>query len=59
MMAHWIRQDGKTGALTLKAALIGFHYLPSWHTGEELAMTMLHLIDCVEIPMRGISVRFI
>lgn len=59
MTTHWIGWDEKTGGLTLKAALIGFHYLPSWHTGEELAMTMLHLIDHIEVPMGCISALFI
>jgi len=57
MTAHWIGQDEKTGVLTMKAALIAFHYLPSHHTGEEIVKTMLYLIDRVEVAMASVSVQ--
>jgi len=57
MMAHWIGRDKKTGVLTMKAALIAFHYLPSRHTGKEIAKTMLYLIDRVEVVMASVSVQ--
>ena len=57
MMAHWIGRDEKTGVLTMKAMLIAFHYLPSRHTGEEIAKTMPYLIDCVKVAMASISVQ--
>ncbi|KIK20244.1 hypothetical protein PISMIDRAFT_106169, partial [Pisolithus microcarpus 441] len=55
MMAHWIRHESGnapcSSQLTMKAALIAFHYLPSSHMGEELAKAILHLIDRAEIPV--------
>ncbi|KIK18454.1 hypothetical protein PISMIDRAFT_82015, partial [Pisolithus microcarpus 441] len=39
--AHWIGQDKKMAGLTLKAALIAFHHLPSCHTGNLIARTIL------------------
>lgn len=45
--AHWITRHGDTEAevLTLKAALIAFHCLHSWHDGQSLAKTVLHLLN--------------
>ncbi|KIK16520.1 hypothetical protein PISMIDRAFT_113223, partial [Pisolithus microcarpus 441] len=55
MMAHWIGHElgnaPHSSQLAMKAALIAFHYLPSLHTGKELAKAILHLIDCAEIPV--------
>jgi hypothetical protein len=55
MTAHWVARDGLSGGLTLKTALIAFHHLTSRHTGQELAKTMLHLIDRTEIPVSKVS----
>ena len=41
----------------MKVALIAFHHLPSCHTGEEIAKTMLYLIDRVEVVMANVSVQ--
>ncbi|KAI6008462.1 hypothetical protein EDC04DRAFT_2611004 [Pisolithus marmoratus] len=54
MMAHWIGHESGSvqscsGQLTMKAALIAFHCLPTLHTGEEIAKAILHLIDHAEI----------
>ena len=57
MMAHWIGRDEKSGMLTMKVVLIAFHHLPSRHTGEEIAKTMLYLIDRVEVMMANVSVQ--
>ena len=59
MTAHWIGRDEKTGGLTLKAALIAFHYLPTRHTGEELAKTMLRLIDRAEIAVTNVNIQLV
>lgn len=55
MTAHWVAQDGPSGGLVLKTALIAFHHLTSCHTGQELAKVMLHLIDRAEIPVSKVS----
>ncbi|KAI6116491.1 hypothetical protein F5141DRAFT_1213084 [Pisolithus sp. B1] len=39
----------------MKAALIPFHYLPTSHTGEELAKTILHLTNHAKIPVDKIG----
>jgi hypothetical protein len=54
--AHWIAQDMETGTckLSLKSALIAFHYIPGSHTGAELAKTFLHLIDRAGIPLNKV-----
>jgi hypothetical protein len=51
--AHWIGRDEVNGttALNLKAALIAFYYLPSRHSGAEIAKSLLILIDRDEIPV--------
>ncbi|KAI6101866.1 hypothetical protein F5141DRAFT_1218057 [Pisolithus sp. B1] len=59
MTAHWIGHElGNalhSSQLTMKAALITFHYLPTLHMGKELAKTILHLIDCAKIPVDKIG----
>ena len=44
---HWIAQNNVN--LVLKAALIGFHYLPDAHMGKNIADAILSLIDCANI----------
>ncbi|KAI6097774.1 hypothetical protein EDD17DRAFT_1504918 [Pisolithus thermaeus] len=60
MTAHWIGHElgnaPQSGQLSMKAALITFHYLPSTsHMGEELAKTIFHLINCADIPVDKIG----
>lgn len=44
-MAHWISKDDVTGYLKLNVGLIAFHHIPSTHTGSNLALIILHLLD--------------
>ena len=43
-----------TCKLSLKSALIAFHYIPGSHTGVKLAKTFLHLIDRAGIPLNKV-----
>lgn len=45
LTAHWIAKADHISALVLKVALIGFHHVPGSHTGELLALVILHLLD--------------
>ena len=45
LTAHWIFLDKTSGCLLLKAALIGFHHLKKKHMGNNIARTILYLLD--------------
>jgi hypothetical protein len=45
LTAHWISSDKSSGHLSLKAALIGFHWLETTHMGLNIAKTILFLLD--------------
>jgi len=54
-MAHWIACDEKSGALSLKTALITFRYIPQEHTGNKLGKALLQLLDDAEIAVEKVS----
>jgi len=41
--------------LKLRADLIGFHYVPGWHTGEHLATAFLYITDQLNITHKVCS----
>jgi hypothetical protein len=53
--AHWITAAASTqnpvqrATLTMCADLIGFIYIPGWHTGEHLAHAFLHTLDHIHV----------
>ena len=59
--AHWlqaVKEESPTGSffrLTLRCDLIGFHRIPTRHTGEHLASTFMWIIDRLNIAHK---VRF-
>ena len=48
-MAHWATKGDQPGTLKLKAGLLTFHHFPGCHTGLNMAKTILHLLDHVEV----------
>jgi hypothetical protein len=54
--AHWISEGEGGNSLSLKTALIGFHWLKKSHTGKNFARNILHLLDRVGITAK---VRFV
>jgi len=56
--AHWIemievRNAGSIDfALKLRADLIGFHRVPSCHTGEHLAAAFVHVLDRLNLARK-------
>jgi len=49
LTAHWIALDSSSGHLVLRAALIGFHHLKKRHIGINIARTIIHLLDRVDV----------
>jgi len=49
---HWVAQVDGTSALQLKTALITFHCLEQGHTGQMLAITVMHLLDRASITLK-------
>ena len=52
LTAHWIALDAPSGRLSLKAALIGFHRLKKKHTGINIAITIIHLLDRAGVTLK-------
>ena len=50
--AHWVAQVDGTLALQLKTVLIAFHCLEQGHTGQTLAITVMHLLDRAGITLK-------
>ena len=42
--AYWVSKDD-TGSLKLNVGFIAFHHIPSTHTGVNLVLIILHLLD--------------
>lgn len=57
--AHWIGQEETSGGLHWYTALIAFHHFPARHTGDELAKTILSLIDRAEIAVTKVRAQFV
>ena len=53
--AHWISEGEGGDSLSLKTALIGFHWLKTQHTRKNVARNVLHLLDRAGITAK---VRF-
>jgi hypothetical protein len=49
--AHWI-ELGNLNKLTLRAALVGFLYVPGKHTGHNLAQAFHLAIDSMKIETK-------
>ena len=56
--AHWLQAvvqntaNGPTHKLVLRADLIGFHRVPTRHTGEHLAGALLFITDRIGITSK-------
>ena len=55
MTAHWIVREERSGALSLKIALIAFCYISQEHTGTELGKAFLRILDNAEIAVKKVS----
>lgn len=60
--AHWLQlvnEDSGNGPrqqLKLRADLIGFHRVPTRHTGENLATAFLYVLDRTKISWKVLAV---
>ena len=49
LTAHWISLEAPSGCLSLRVALISFHCLKKYHTGVNIARTILHILDHMDV----------
>ena len=56
--AHWMQvkveehPSGPQHTLVLRSDLIGFHRMPTRHTGEHLAIGFLHILDRIDVTSK-------
>jgi hypothetical protein len=58
LTAHWISGGQGDKPLSLRTALIRFHWLKQKHTGKNIAQNILHLLDRAGITAKVTFVMF-
>ena len=52
LTAHWIALNAPSGHLVLRAALIGFRHLEKNHSGVNIAMAIIELLDHADVTLK-------